>query len=67
MYEVDQALRGGELSLSVCPGWEIDLQKRKKLQIPGGVPRRSMVTSKIEPCINTSVTGLNKYSGDWIE
>ena len=38
MYEVDQALRGGELSLSVCPGWEIDLQKRKKLQIPGGVP-----------------------------
>ena len=38
MYEVDQALRGGELSLSVCPGWEIDLQKRKELQIPGGVP-----------------------------
>ena len=33
MYEVDQALRGGELSLSVCPGWEIDLQKRKELQI----------------------------------
>ena len=38
MYEVDQALRGGELSLSVCLGWEIDLQKRKELQIPGGVP-----------------------------
>ena len=38
MYEVDQALRGGELSLSVCPGWEIDLQKRKELQIPGDVP-----------------------------
>ena len=38
MYEVDQALRGGELSLSVCPGWEIDLQERKKMQIPGGVP-----------------------------
>ena len=38
MCEVDQALRGGELSLSVCPGWEIDLQKRKELQIPGGVP-----------------------------
>ena len=50
MYEVDQALRGGELSLSVCPGWEIDLQKRKKLQIPGGVPWGGggsfMVTSK---------------------
>ena len=48
-------------------GWGIDLQERKKLQIPGSVPRRDMVTSKIEPCINTSVTGLNKYSGDWIE
>ena len=37
MYEVDQALRGGELSLSVCPGWGIDLQERKKWQIPEGV------------------------------
>ena len=40
MYEVDQELKGGELSLSVCPGWEIDLQERKKMQIPGGVPWR---------------------------
>ena len=38
MYEVDQELKGGELSLSVCLGWEIDLQERKKMQIPGGVP-----------------------------
>ena len=38
MYEVDQELKGGELSLSVRPGWEIDLQERKKMQIPGGVP-----------------------------
>ena len=38
VYEVDQELGGGELSLFVCPGWGIDLQERKKLQIPGGVP-----------------------------
>ena len=31
--------------------WGIDLQERKKLQIPGGVPGGGMVTSKIEPCI----------------
>ena len=52
MYEVDQALRGGELSLSVCPGWEIDLQKRKKIANPRGCALRwgwggsFMVTSK---------------------
>ena len=40
MYEVDQELKGGELSLSVCPEREIDLQERKKMQIPGGVPWR---------------------------
>ena len=40
MYEVDQELKGGELSLSVCPEWEKDLQERKKMQIPGGVPWR---------------------------
>ena len=38
MYEVDQELKGGELSLSVCSEREIDLQERKKMQIPEGVP-----------------------------
>ena len=32
-------------------GWGIDLQERKKLQSPWGVPGEGMVTSKIEPCI----------------
>ena len=43
--------RGGELSLSACPGWGIDRQVRTKLQIPGGMPRGGMVTGRIEPCI----------------
>ena len=38
VYVVGQKLGGGELSLSACPGVGIDLQKRKILQIPGGVP-----------------------------
>ena len=38
IYEVDQELGGGELSLSACRGWGIDLppRKKKKLQIPRG-------------------------------
>ena len=44
---------GGELSLTACRGWGIDRQVRKKLQIPGGVPRRGMVTGRIEPCIRS--------------
>ena len=42
VYEVDQELGGGELSLSVCPGWEIDLQEKKNKQIKqisGGITR----------------------------
>ena len=45
VYEVDQELRGGELSLSVYPG------EGKKLQIPGCVPGGGMLTSQIEPCV----------------
>ena len=42
----------GESSLSVCPGWGIDCQVRKKMQIPGGRPGKGgMVTGRIEPCI----------------
>ena len=36
-------------------GWGIDRQVRKKLQIPGGMPRGGMVTGGIEPCITASV------------
>ena len=40
------------MSLSVCPGGGIDLQEKKKWQIPEGVRGEGdMVTSKIEPCI----------------
>ena len=39
-------------------GWGIDCQVRKKLQIPGGMPRGGggggMVTGRIEPRISTS-------------
>ena len=38
VYEVDQELGGRELPISACPGWGIDLQERKKIQIPGGMP-----------------------------
>ena len=48
VYEVDQELGGGELSLFVCPGWGIDLPEIKKLQIPEGVPVGGMITCKIE-------------------
>ena len=46
VYEVDQELGGGELSL----GWGIDLRERKncKCLLGGG---GGMVTSKLEPCI----------------
>ena len=43
---------GGELSLFACPGWGIDRQVRKKMQIPGGMPGGGMVTGRIEPCIS---------------
>ena len=36
-YEVNQELGGRELSPSACPGWGIDHQERKKLQMGGGV------------------------------
>ena len=53
IYEVDQELGGGELSLSACRGWGIDLppRKKKKLQIPrggGGMPGEGgMVKSQL--------------------
>ena len=51
VYEVDEELGGGELSLFACPGWGIDYQERKSLQIPRGMPGGGMVTGQIEPCI----------------
>ena len=42
---------GGELSLSACPGVGNRPPRKKKLQIPGGVPGGGMVTGRIEPCI----------------
>ena len=47
VYEVDQELGGGELSLSACPG-------EGKRQ---GCARGGMVTSKIEPCITSLPCG----------
>ena len=35
---VDQELGGGELSLSTCPGVGNRPPRKKKMQIPGGVP-----------------------------
>ena len=51
VYEADQERGGGNCLFLLARGWGIDLQERKKLQIPGGVPGGGMVTSKIEPCI----------------
>ena len=45
-------LGGGNCLFLRARGWGIDLQERKKIQIPEGVPGGvGMVTSKIEPCI----------------
>ena len=55
VYEVDQELGGGELSaLSVCLGVRNRSPRKKRLQIPWGVPGGGggHVTSKIEPCIS---------------
>ena len=38
MYEVDQELGGGELPLSTCLGVENWPARKKKLQIPRGMP-----------------------------
>ena len=53
VYEVDQVLGCGELSLPVYPGvWNLRPLKKKKLQMPGGGVGREgggvgvMVTSK---------------------
>ena len=54
VYEVDQVLEGGELSLPVYPGVGNRPLKKKKLQMPSvcGGGGGGMVTSKIiEPCI----------------
>ena len=53
---------GGELSLSACPGWGIDRQVRKKLQIPGDMPGGGgMVTGRIEPCIRWDGVEVKKW------
>ena len=47
VYEVDQEVGGGELSLSLCPG-----EGNKKIANFRGCARGwGMVTSQIEPCI----------------
>ena len=47
VYEVDQELGGRELSISACPRWEIDLQERKEIQIPGGMPGGAWLQVKL--------------------
>ena len=49
VYEVDQELGGGELSVSACAEWGIDLQERKKNYKSPGVCPGGMVTSEVEP------------------
>ena len=51
MHEIDQELRGGELSPSACPGVGNRPPGEKKFHIPRGMPRRDKVTGQIEPCI----------------
>ena len=43
-------------------GWGIDRQMKTKLQIPGGMPGGGMVTGRIEPCIKSKATDLDKMS-----
>ena len=54
--------RGGELSLSACPGVGNRPPSKKKLQIPRGVPGGGggMVTGRIEPCI-TCIDGVEVF------
>ena len=51
VYEVDQELGGGELSLSACAGVGNRPPRKKKITNPRGCAPGGMVTSKIEPCI----------------
>ena len=54
--------RPGASFLFLCPrGWGIDLQKRKKLQIPGPGGRGGMVTSQIELRIIANLLRFIKY------
>ena len=53
IYEVNQELGGGELSLSACPRVGNRPLRNKKIKNPWGVCRgRGMVTSITEPCKN---------------
>ena len=47
VYEVDQELGGGELFLSACAGVGNRPPRKKKLQIPGGVPRGEWLQVKL--------------------
>ena len=54
MYTYLRSIRGslvGNCHFLRARGWGIDLQERKKLQIPGAVPGGGMAISRIEPCI----------------
>ena len=53
MHEIDQELKGGELSPSACPGEGNRPPGEKKFQIPRGTPRggKLKVTRQIELCI----------------
>ena len=47
VYVVDQELGGGELSLSACAGWGIDLQERKKITNPRGCAVGAWLQAKL--------------------
>ena len=47
VYEVDQERGGGNCLFLRARGWGIDLQERKKLQIPGGVPGGAWLQVKL--------------------
>ena len=50
---VDEESRGGELSLSACPGIGNRPPSEKKIANSRGYARGEMVTGRIEPCIRT--------------
>ena len=53
VFVVDEESRGGELSLSACPGVGNRPPNENKIANPRGYARGGMVTGRIEPCITT--------------
>lgn len=63
VYEVDQELEGGQLSLSASLGVWNRPPRKKKISNPRGHARGSMVTGQIEPKIILDCQAVKGFFG----